>query len=69
LDVSEGTLYPLLRRLEGQGLLESRWEVVDDQRPRRYYQLSATGRATLAQLLDEWKNLVASLERLGIAKE
>lgn len=69
LDVSEGTLYPLLRRLEGQGLLESRWEVIDDQRPRRYYQLSATGRATLAQLLDEWKNLVASLERLGIAKE
>ena len=69
LDVSEGTLYPLLRRLEGQGLLESRWEVVDDQRPRRYYQLSAAGKATLAQLVDEWKNLVASLERLGITKE
>lgn len=69
LEVSEGTLYPLLRRMEGQGLLESRWEVVGDQRPRRYYQLSAAGRETLAQLLDEWKKLVASLERLGIAKE
>jgi PadR family transcriptional regulator PadR len=44
LEVSEGTLYPLLRRLETQGLLESRWEVVDDQRPRRYYLLSAPGK-------------------------
>lgn len=69
LDVSEGTLYPLLRRLETQGLLESRWEVVDDQRPRRYYLLSVAGKATLAQLMGEWKNLVASLERLGIEQE
>ncbi len=69
LEVSEGTLYPLLRRLESQGLLESRWEVVDDQRPRRYYLLSAVGRAMLGQLVDEWKNLVATLERLGIGKE
>lgn len=69
LDVSEGTLYPLLRRLEAQGLLESRWEVVDDQRPRRYYLLSASGKATLAKLMDEWKSLVVSLERLGIEKE
>jgi DNA-binding PadR family transcriptional regulator len=69
LDVSEGTLYPLLRRLETQGLLESRWEVVDDQRPRRYYLLNAAGKATLAKLMDEWKNLVASLERLGIEQE
>lgn len=69
LDVSEGTLYPLLRRLETQGLLESRWEVVDDQRPRRYYLLSATGKIALTQLTDEWKSLVVALERLGIGKE
>ena len=69
LDVSEGTLYPLLRRLESQGLLESRWEVVDDQRPRRYYLLSAMGKTMLGHLVDEWKNLVASLERLGIGKD
>lgn len=67
--IEEGTLYPLLRRLESQGLLESRWEVVDDQRPRRYYLLSAVGAAMLGQLVDEWKNLVATLERLGIGKE
>lgn len=69
LEVSEGTLYPLLRRLETQGLLESRWEVVDDQRPRRYYLLSAAGKTALAQLTAEWKNLVDTLERLGIGKE
>lgn len=69
LEVSEGTLYPLLRRLESQGLLESRWEVVDDQRPRRYYLLSAVGKAMLGQLANEWKSLVATLERLGIGKE
>ena len=69
LEVSEGTLYPLLRRLEAQGLLESRWEVVDDQRPRRYYLLSVVGKATLGQLVDEWKSLVATLARLGIGKE
>ncbi|HQY92488.1 PadR family transcriptional regulator [Caldilinea sp.] len=69
LEVSEGTLYPLLRRLEAQGLLESRWEVVDDQRPRRYYLLSPLGTTTLPQLIDEWKSLVAALARLGIEKE
>lgn len=69
LEVSEGTLYPLLRRLESQGLLESRWEVVDDQRPRRYYLLSASGKATLAQLSQEWESLVASVMQLGIGKE
>ena len=69
LEVSEGTLYPLLRRLESQGLLESRWEVVDDQRPRRYYLLSGVGKATLGQLVDEWKSLVATLARMGIGKE
>ena len=69
LEVSEGTLYPLLRRLEAQGLLESRWEVVDDQRPRRYYLLSAAGKSALAQLTAEWKNLVVALERLGIDRE
>lgn len=67
LDVSEGTLYPLLRRLEAQGLLESRWEVVDDQRPRRYYLVSAAGRITLGKLLEEWRSLVAGMARLGIA--
>jgi DNA-binding transcriptional ArsR family regulator len=43
LEVDQGTLYPLLRRLEGQGLLESRW-ALEEARPRRYYRISAEGR-------------------------
>ena len=42
LEVDQGTLYPLLRRLESQGLLESVWRV-EDARPRRYYVISRAG--------------------------
>lgn len=57
LDINEGTLYPLLRRLEGQGLLASEWLVTED-RPRRYYRLSPAGSAVLARLVAEWHDLV-----------
>jgi PadR family transcriptional regulator, regulatory protein PadR len=57
LDINEGTLYPLLRRLEGQGLLRSEWLVTED-RPRRYYTLSAAGAEVLGKLVGEWHKLV-----------
>ena len=63
LDVPEGTLYPLLRRLEGQGLLESRWQL-GEGRPRRYYRISAAGETTLQRLRGEWDQLVAAMVRL-----
>ena len=63
LEVPEGTLYPLLRRLEGQGLLESRWQL-GDARPRRYYRISAAGKSTLERLRGEWDQLVATMGRL-----
>jgi DNA-binding PadR family transcriptional regulator len=53
LDIEEGTLYPLLRRLEQQGLLESEWEV-SETRPRKYYRISLLGREVLAALSAEW---------------
>ncbi len=53
LDVEEGTLYPLLRRLEKQGLLESEWDT-SESRPRKYYRISEPGRKVLAALLVEW---------------
>lgn len=62
--INEGTLYPLLRRLEKQGLLESNWRVVDDKRPRRYYQLSATGEMMLTNLTQEWHSLVTLMNTL-----
>jgi PadR family transcriptional regulator PadR len=56
LDIDQGTLYPLLRRLESQGLLDSNW-IVEDSRPRRYYVLNATGKQVLDALVQEWRTL------------
>lgn len=64
IDIKEGTLYPLLRRLESQGLLESEWQVIDDARPRRYYQISPAGAMILTNLTQEWRDLVAVMNRL-----
>jgi PadR family transcriptional regulator PadR len=60
LDVDEGTLYPLLRRLETQGLLVSEWRE-EDKRNKRFYKLSAAGRQMLKDLLGEWEGLNTSL--------
>lgn len=56
-EIEEGTLYPLLRRLEQQGLLESEWEQ-GDARPRKYYRLSALGADVLKALSAEWQETV-----------
>lgn len=65
MEVDEGTLYPLLRRLETQGLLSSEWRE-EDKRNKRFYVLSAEGKQMLKQLLVEWKSIDASLN--GIVK-
>lgn len=65
MSIDEGTLYPLLRRLEAQGLLASEWRE-EDKRQKRFYRLSAGGRAMLKQLLAEWKSIDSSLS--GIVK-
>ena len=53
-EIGQDTLYPLLRRLEEQNLLESQWRV-EEPRPRRYYKLSEAGEEMLARLISEWK--------------
>jgi PadR family transcriptional regulator PadR len=63
LVIDESTLYPLLRRLESQGLLTSEWRE-DDKRNKRFYRLSADGEALLAQLLQEWQSINASIDRI-----
>ncbi|MGA8430608.1 MAG: helix-turn-helix transcriptional regulator [Candidatus Sulfotelmatobacter sp.] len=63
LAIDEGTLYPLLRRLETQGLLVSQWRE-EDKRNKRFYRLSPVGERILEQLLDEWKSINASLDRI-----
>lgn len=64
LAVDQSTLYPLLRRLEAQGLLQSDWRIVDEARPRRYYVISAQGRAVLAQLKTEWSAMNAAMKKM-----
>ncbi len=63
LEVDQGTLYPLLRRLEAQGLLQSTWKL-EEARPRRYYVISEAGRKLLPQLRQEWSGLVAKMDKL-----
>jgi PadR family transcriptional regulator PadR len=63
LDVDEGTLYPLLRRLESQGLLTSEWRE-EDKRNKRFYRLSAEGKRILKDLLGEWESLNDALHTI-----
>ena len=64
--IDDGTLYPLLRRLESQGLLTSEWRETD-RRNKRFYRLSAEGSLILKRLVAEWKGIDSSLA--GILKE
>jgi PadR family transcriptional regulator PadR len=66
LNIDEGTLYPLLRRLETQGLLVSEWRE-EAKRNKRFYRLSDAGKEMLTQLLAEWRSIDASLN--GILSE
>lgn len=64
LEVDQSTLYPLLRRLESQGLLQSDWRIMDESRPRRYYVISEQGRLVLAQLKKEWSAMTETMQKL-----
>jgi DNA-binding PadR family transcriptional regulator len=70
IEIDEGTLYPLVRRLAEQGLLDSEWQQAEG-RDRRYYQLSVLGSELLGQLTQEWQQLNGSLAALiaGAATE
>jgi PadR family transcriptional regulator PadR len=63
MEIDEGTLYPLLRRLETQGLLVSQWRE-EDKRNKRFYRLSPEGKKVLKQLLDEWRSMDSSLNEI-----
>ena len=63
LELDQGTLYPLLRRLESQGLLQSVWKL-EEARPRRYYVISDAGKETLPQLKQEWAGIVSMMDKM-----
>jgi len=63
MSIEEGTLYPLLRRLESQGLLASEWRI-EEGPPRRYYTLSPEGARHYQSLRASWSTLAATVNRL-----
>lgn len=63
IDIEEGTLYPLIRRLEGYGLLKSHWSE-HEGRKRRYYVISREGQSLLGALSHEWHTINGSLEEI-----
>ncbi len=63
VNIEAGTLYPLMRRLESQGLLESEWDT-SESRPRKYYRLSSDGIELYRYLLEEWRDITNEVETL-----
>lgn len=63
MDIEENTLYPLLRRLESQGLLTSQWRE-EEKREKRFYKLSAEGKEMLKHLRQEWQDITTSLANI-----
>jgi PadR family transcriptional regulator PadR len=66
VEIDEGALYPMLRRLDSQGLLTSTWRE-EDKRNKRFYRLSPEGEGLLQRLEQDWRNLNTSIE--GILEE
>jgi DNA-binding PadR family transcriptional regulator len=63
VEIEAGTLYPLLRRLEKQGILTSDWDTAES-RPRKYYTLSPTGRQLLEKLSSNWRTMTRQIDTL-----
>lgn len=61
----EGTLYPLLSKLRREGLVDYEWQESDAGPPRKYYELTATGKSQLAELNAYWKDINATINQLG----
>ena len=61
----EGTLYPLLSKMRREGLVDYEWQESDAGPPRKYYELTAKGKAQLAELNDYWKTINATVSQLG----
>ncbi len=62
--LKEGTLYPVLYRLENDGFIEPRWETLERGVPRKYYQLTKSGAKELERLIGEWRDFVDVVSQL-----
>lgn len=64
INISEGTIYPLLNRLKKEGLITSRWVEMESGVPRKYYQITVEGAATFVKMKNSWLQLNQSLQKL-----
>jgi PadR family transcriptional regulator PadR len=64
LVVTEGTIYPMLARLSGDGFLEARWDPTEASHPRKYYHLTDRGQRRLQEMVEHWREFSDKLERL-----
>jgi len=62
--IKEGTLYPILYRLENAGYIESRWETLERGDPRKYYRLTKTGKKYLEARTAEWQEFTTAISKL-----
>lgn len=61
---SQGTVYPLLNRLHEAGLVSSYWEISVSERPRRYYEITNSGRRELGEFRDDWAQFAGAVSSL-----
>jgi transcriptional regulator len=64
LRMGEGTVYPVLHRLEDKKLIAARWRTAESGRKRKYYQLTASGKRALAENLEQWRGLTQAMGRV-----
>ena len=64
IPIEANTLYPLLRRLESQGLLESAWNTTDGAKPRKYYSTTDLGKEILQELKKHWQRAVQNMNNI-----
>ncbi len=64
LQLKEGTLYPVLYRLEKDGFIVPRWETLERGVPRKYYELTKAGARELARLVEEWREFTTTINQL-----
>ena len=65
LKFGEGTVYPILHRMEEKGLIQASWEQTDSKRRRKYYAVTPKGKAALSENLQRWKLLSVAMERIA----
>ena len=64
----EGTLYPVLHKMEKSGIIKSKWKVAENGRKRKYYQINKQGKKLLDEELDHWRLIFNSLKKLWAEK-